>query len=92
MNTKLLAGSILTGLSLIGAILNAWARHFFFTMFYIARGESLEGAGSFDPGPYGVAPESTQIFLGIRLLLWLLVCFGIALLVWGVLEETRSAE
>lgn len=89
MNAKLFAGSVLAGLSLIGAILDAWARHFFFTMFHIARAESLEGAGSFSPGPYGVDPHSTQIFIGIRVLLWLCILLGVALLVWGVWEETQ---
>jgi hypothetical protein len=91
MNTKLLAGSILTGLSLLAAVINAWARHFFFTMFYIARAESLESAGSFSPGPYGLTPETTQIFIGVRVLLWAALLFGIALLAWGVWEDTRES-
>ena len=92
MNTKLLAGSLLSGLSLLAAVLNAWAQHFFFAAFHIARAEALEGAGSFNPGPYGVTPESTQIFLGIRVLLWLLLLAGIGLLGWGAWDETRQGE
>lgn len=92
MNTKLLAGSILTGFSLMGAVINAWAQHFFFTMFHIARAEALESAGSFSPGPYGLTPEATQIFVGIRILLWASILFGIALLAWGVWEETQTSD
>ncbi|MFB6202043.1 MAG: hypothetical protein ABEI98_08530 [Halorhabdus sp.] len=92
MNAKLVAGSILAGLSVIAAVINAWARHFFFTMFHIARGESLEGAGSFAPGPYGNAPEATQIFLGTRVLIWLFIVLGIALVAWSLWEESRSAS
>lgn len=91
MNTKLMAGSILTGLSVTAAVINAWARHFFFTMFHIARGESLEGTGSFNPGPYGNAPEATQIFIGTRVLVWVLIVVGIIILVWGIRDEYRSA-
>ena len=86
MNAKLLAGSLLSGLSLLAAVVNAWARHFFFAAFHVARGEALEGAGSFDPGPYAV-PEATRIFLGTRLLLWPLLAVGVGLLAWGVYEE-----
>ena len=91
MNTKLVAGSILTGLSVTAAVISAWAQHFFFAMFHIARGESLEGSGSFDPGPYGNAPEATQIFIGTRILVYVLIVVGIVLLVWGIWDEYRSA-
>jgi hypothetical protein len=91
MNGKLVAGGLLSGLSTIAAVINAWAQHLFFTMFHIARGESLEGAGSFDPGPYGNTPEATQIFVGTRLLIWVLIVAGIGMLAWGVWDEYRSA-
>ena len=90
-NSKLLAGSALSGLSLLAAVVNAWARHFFFAAFHVARGEALEGTGSFDPGPYAV-PEATRIFLGTRLLLWALLAVGLALLAWGVVEEYRRSD
>lgn len=90
MNTKLLAGSVLSGTSLLAAVLNAWAGHFFFTMYHVARGEALEGAGSFDPGPYGTTPGTAEIFLGTRVLLWGLVVVGLALLAWGIREELRG--
>lgn len=91
MNAKLVAGSILAGLSVTAAVINAWAQHFFFTTFHIARGKSLEGAGSFDPGPYGNTPEATQIFIGTRFLIWAFILVGIALVVWGIRDEYRSA-
>jgi cytochrome b subunit of formate dehydrogenase len=90
MDAKLLAGSILTGISVMAAVMNAWAQHFFFTMFHIARGESLEGVGSFSPGPYGNTPEATQIFLGLRILIWVLILGGLILLVWGIWEEYQA--
>lgn len=90
MNAKLAAGSILSGLSITAAVFNAWAQHFFFTMFHIARGVSLEGAGSFSPGSYGNAPESTQIFIGTRILIWVFIVVGIVLLAWGIWDEYRS--
>ena len=92
MNTRLLSGSVLTGLSLLAIVLNEWAGHFFFTMFLIARGESLEATGSFSPGPYGVAPETTQIFIGTRILLWVALLAGLFLLGWGMLTEYRSND
>ena len=92
MNTKLLSGSVLTGLSLLSIVLNEWAGHFFFTMFLIARGESLEAVSSFDPGPYGTSPEATQIFVGTRVLLWVALVVGLVLLGWGVLAESRAGD
>jgi hypothetical protein len=92
MNTKLLSGSVLTGLSLLSIVVTEWAGHFFFTMFHIARGESLEAVSRFDPGPYGTSPEATQIFVGTRVLLWVALVAGLALLGWGVLAEYRSGD
>jgi hypothetical protein len=92
MNTKLLSGSVLTGLSLLSIVLNEWAGHFFYTLFYIARGESLEGAGDFFAGPYGTTPEATQIFVGTRVLLWVALLSGLGLLAWGVAAEYRTAD
>ncbi|ESP88329.1 hypothetical protein [Candidatus Halobonum tyrrellensis] len=86
MNAKLVAGSVLSGLCLLAAVVNAWARHFFFAAFHVARGEALEWTGSFDPGRYA-DPETVRIFLGTRLLLWLLLAVGLALLAWGMYEE-----
>jgi hypothetical protein len=89
VNSKLTAGSVLTGLSLLAAVLDAWAKHFFFTMYHVARGESLEGAGSFDPGPYGARPGTAEIFVGTRILVWVALLFGLGLLVWGTVAEYR---
>jgi hypothetical protein len=92
MNSKLIAGSILTGFGTLAAVVSSWAKHFFFTQFHIARGTSLQGAGEFSPGPYGNSPETVQLFLGTRLLLWGVVLIGLALVIWGVWEDHRSKD
>ena len=89
MNSKLLAGSVMSTGGVLGAIANAWATHFFFTMFYIARAQSLESAGSFSPGRYA-SPEETTVSLGIRVLLWAVIAVGVALMAWGVYDELRE--
>lgn len=69
--------------------MNAWAQHFFFALFHIARVEALESAGSFDPGLYGLAPRATRIFLAMRIVLWLVVFLGLDLVAWGIWEEQQ---
>lgn len=83
---KLVAGSILTGLSLLAEVVNAWASHFFFAAFKLAKGMSLEGGGSFSPGPYP-DPAAVQIFVGTRVLIWILMAIGIGLMAWGIKEQ-----
>jgi hypothetical protein len=87
MNSKTISGSVLTGFGTLAVVISSWARHFFFTQYHIARGTSLEGAGEFAPGPYGTAPESVQLFLGTRLLLWSVIGIGLLLVVWGIRED-----
>lgn len=90
MNSKMISGSVLAGFGTLAAVISSWARHFFFTQYHIARGTSLDGAGEFDPGPYGIAPESVQLFLGTRLLLWSVIVIGLLLVVWGIREDYRT--
>lgn len=92
MNSKMIAGSILTGFGTLAVVISSWARHFFFTQYHIARGTSLEGAGDFDPGPYGIGPEAVRLFLGTQLLLWVVILFGLSLVVWGVWENYRTLQ
>lgn len=88
----MISGSILAGFGTLAAVVSSWARHFFFTQYHVARGTSLEGAGEFDSGPYGTAPEAVQPFVGTRLLIWGVVLIGLALVAWGVLEDLRAPE
>jgi len=92
MNSKLIAGSVLAGFGTLAAVVNSWAPHFFFAQYHIARGTSLTGAGSFDPGPYGVAPASVRPFIGTRLLIWAVVALGLGLVAWGILSDRRGSE
>lgn len=89
VNAKQLSGSLLIGFGTVSAVLNAWAVHFFFAAFHLARAETLEATGSFDPGPYVAGPRFVRIFVGVRVLIWLAVFAGVALLAWGVWEERR---
>ncbi|MFB6268014.1 MAG: hypothetical protein ABEI31_10170 [Halodesulfurarchaeum sp.] len=90
MNERMLTGGLMAGFGTIAAVINAWAEHLFFALFHIARGESLEGAGSFDPGPYGVTPEATEIFIGTRLVIWLLIVLGLGLVLWELSDQYLS--
>ena len=92
MNSKLIAGSILTGFGTLAVVVSSWAQHFFFTQYHIARGTSLQGAGEFSPGPYGTDPAAVQLFLGTRVLLWIVVLLGLALIVWGIWEAHQNGE
>ena len=89
---KIIAGSIISSLSLVAEVINEWASHYFYTFFTIAKGEALEGGGSFIPPSayinsiadgYGV-----DIFILTRILIWLFIAFGIALIVWGLREKS----
>lgn len=86
MNSKLLAGSIMTGFGVLGAVLDAWASHLFFTMFHVAKAQAIESTGSFSPGPYS-SPTETSIFLGIRVVLWAVILVGLVLVSWGIGDE-----
>ena len=91
---KTIAGSILAGLSLLAEVLTEWLHHFFFAAFNIANGIMIEGAGEFDPGPYyPQGPEAVQIFIGTRIIIWIFMALGVALIIWGLREaKTGSAE
>jgi len=41
---KIIAGSILAGLSLLAEVVNEWLHHFFWAAFNIAHGVMIEGA------------------------------------------------
>ncbi|MFB6136976.1 MAG: hypothetical protein ABEJ42_01360 [Halobacteriaceae archaeon] len=89
MSEKLLPGSILTAAGLLAAVANAWSKPFFFALFHVGKGESLQGSGSFDPGPYA-DPAATEIFVVTRAAIWLVLIAGVVLLAWGVAEELRA--
>jgi len=91
MNGKLVSGSVLTGVGVLAAVLNAWAQHFFFAMFHIAAAQSLAHRGSFSPGPYGNDPTAVGIFVGVRVVVWVAILAGLALLAWGVREEWAAS-
>jgi hypothetical protein len=83
---KMIAGSILASLGLMAEMLNEWLSHFFFAAFNIAKGTMFTGAGNFvTPAAYADA-ENVQIFIGTRIVIWLLIALGFALLVWGIKE------
>ena len=85
MNSTLLGGSDLAGTGRLAAVANARAGHRVWALFHVARGTSLEGGGSFSPGPYGADPAGTEISLVLRALLWLAILPGFALVAWGEL-------
>lgn len=88
---KMIAGSILASLSLMAEMFNEWLSHFFFAAFNIAKGAMFTGAGNFvTPAIYADA-ENVQIFIGTRIVIWLLFALGIALLIWGITERTSQA-
>lgn len=83
MNSKLLSGSLLAASGLLAAVANAWLGHLFFALFHLARAESLESVGSFDPGQYGGSLESTAVFVGLRVVIWVVLVGGLELVVGG---------
>ena len=90
---KIIAGSILAGLSLLAEVVNEWLHHFFWAAFNIAEGVMIEGAGQFGPGPYYPrGPEAVQIFIGTRIIIWMFIALGVALIIQGLQEaKTGSA-
>jgi len=89
---KLIAGSILAGLSLLAEVVNEWLHHFFWAAFNIAHGIMIEGARQFGPGPYSQGPEAVQIFIGTRIIIWIFMALGVALIIQGLQEaKTESA-
>ena len=86
----LIAGGVLSGLSLLAVVVDAWARHFFFAAFHLARAAALDATGSFDPGSY--AAGTARLFVGTRVLMWLLLAVGIGLLVWGAVDVYRDGR
>jgi len=97
---KAVAGSILVGLSLLSEVLNEWFSHFFFPLLNMAKGAMLEGGGSFrtppayaDPGPglAGIDGFGVNIFVGTRVIIWLVFALGIAIMVWGLREKKTGS-
>ncbi len=82
---SIIAGSILTGLSLLAEMINEWLHHFFYAAFNIAKGTMLK-EGSFDPKPYYEGPEAVQIFIGTRIIIWIFIAIGVILLIRGLRE------
>ena len=96
---KTIAGSILVGLSLLSEVLNEWASHFFFPLLNIAKGLMLEGGGSFRTPPAYTNPDITftgidgygvGIFIVTRVIIWLVLALGIALVIWGLREKQKA--
>jgi len=88
---KMIAGSILASLGLIAEMLNEWLSHFFFAAVNIAKGAMFTGAGNFvTPAIYADA-ENVQIFIGTRIVIWLLIALGFTLLVWGIKESVSQS-
>jgi len=83
---KTIAGSILAGLSLLAEVVNEWLHHFFFAAFNIARGTMLEGGGRFSAHSFYAHPETVQVFIGTRIIIWIFMALGVVLIVWGLLE------
>ena len=53
----------------------------------------IEGAGQFGPGPYSQGPEAAQIFIGTRIIIWIFMALGVALIIRGLQEaKTGFAE
>jgi len=64
----------------------------FWATFNIAHGVMIEGAGHFGPGPYSQGPEAVQIFIGTRIIIWMFIALGVALIIQGLQEaKTGSA-
>lgn len=92
MNSKQPSGSILADFGTFSLIVSSWTRHFFFTLYHIVRGTSLEGVGEFNPGQYGAGSASVDLFVGTRLLVWAVVHAGLALVAWEVWEDHGRPE
>lgn len=88
----MLSGSLLTGFGLLAIVANAWAKHFFFTQFHIARATTLEATGSFNPGTYMAGPEAVELFIVARVLIWGVALVGLLLVGWGIWEQHRARE
>jgi hypothetical protein len=80
----------------LAEVANEWCSHVFYALFNIARGVSLEGGGRFTtPTPYanpamtGVDGFGVDILIFTRVIIWLFLAFGVALIVWG-LRENKS--
>lgn len=87
---KTIAGSILVGLSLLAEVANEWLHHFFFAVFNIAKGTMLEGGGSFSAPPFYAHPETVQIFIGTRIIIWTFMVLGVVMIIWGLLETKTN--
>ncbi|OKY77138.1 MAG: hypothetical protein BTN85_1784 [Candidatus Methanohalarchaeum thermophilum] len=85
----------MVGFGLLAEVINSWLPHFFWAVAHIGRGLSLLGGGQFTaPSRYGEflnAPfNSINIFIGTRILIWAIIITGLALIVWGIIEEKNS--
>ena len=91
---KIISGSILASVSLFAEVINEWSSHYFFSALNIAQRISLEGGGEFsipsaytNPNLIGINGYGIQIFILTRILLWVFIAFGVALLIWGLMEK-----
>ena len=92
MSHKLLGGSVLAGLGVVAEVLNVWLRHLFVSLFYVGKGQMLEGGGSFSTAATYAEPTTVGAFVGTRLAIWVAILGGFALLAWGVFEEVTGAS
>ena len=90
MSHKLLAGSVLAGLSVVAEVLNVWLRHVFVSLFYVGKGQMLEGGGSFSTAAAYAEPTTVGAFVGTRVVIWVGILAGFALLAWGVYEDVTG--
>ena len=87
---KLLSGTIMATFSLMAEVAAEWLRHFFYAVFQIGLGARLQAGGGFSiPAPYAT-PENVHIFILTRILIWLFLAFGVALIVWGLVERKKA--
>jgi hypothetical protein len=92
---KKIAGSILTGISLLAEVVNEWMQHYFWAFANIAKGTSLLGGGSFDtPSRYAdvlsFPYEPLNIFILTRVALWASIGFGLILIGWGLWGDMKK--
>ena len=96
---KKVAGSILVGFSLLSEVVNEWSSHFFFPLLNIAKGEMLEGGGSFRTPPAYTNPEialtgidgyGVGILIVTRVIIWLIFALGVALVIGGLREKQKA--
>ena len=85
MKSRMIAGSILTGLGVVAQVLNQWCKHIFVALFYVGKGAMLEGGGSFRTTYTNI--ELLNISVVTRILIWFVIAGGVALILSGFLRK-----